>query len=112
AQRYCFCQLIGEAHPRVEVVMSAGVGLGFVPGSEGQIQFLCHFPVVLDKRRHLELVHDEQRIAERLCKLQGPSSEIKVKTRKRIRSEKIILLFRMVHSVETLETGLYRPLRP
>src|SRR5207244_13206018 len=53
----------------------------------------------------------KQRIAERLCKLQGPASEIIGKTRKRIRSEKIILLFRMVHSVEALETGLYRPLR-
>ena|SRR5207244_2028440 len=91
--------------------MSAGVGLGFVPGSEGQIQFLCHFPVVLDKRRHLELVHVEQRIAERLCKLQRPSSEIKVKTRKRKRSEEIVLLCRVVPSVEALKTSLDGPLR-
>src|SRR5437867_10660086 len=110
AQRHCLCELIGEAHSRIEIVVSADVGLGFISGAEGQVELLRHFPVVLDKRRRLQLIYVQKRIAARLGELQRRPRQILAETRKGKRSEKIILLFRMVHSVEALETGLYRPL--
>ena len=72
--------------------MSAGVGLGFVSGAEGQVELFRHFPVVLDKRRCLELIHVEKRIAARLGELQRRARQILAQTRKRKRSDEIILL--------------------
>ena len=56
--------------------MIADVGLSFVSGAEGQVEFWGHLPIVLDKRRYLQLIHVEQRITPRLRELQRPTGNV------------------------------------
>ena len=70
AQCRCPAELKGQAHSRIEIIMIADIGLILIPDAKRQIEFLGHFPIVLNEACEFKLIDIQSRITRSSRKLQ------------------------------------------